>query len=72
MIGDFEDGLPLANVTIAGIKTQPSAMTATLAGQQCDSKEVQLHYSGEVVLLTNLESATGAGAWSGELCIELS
>lgn len=70
--GSFDDGLPLANVTIAGIKTGPSSVGLKLAGQQCDTSAVQMNYSNNVLLLTDLDGATSGGVWSGELKIMLS
>ena len=59
-------------MTISGIKSRPSTAAIKLASQECDASAVRFKYTNDTLYLTDLDSATRAGAWSGELEIILS
>lgn len=70
--GVYEDGLPLANITIAGITSRPRGVDVQLGGQRCNTGGAKLMYGdGDVLFITALEEATKAGAWSGNLGVQL-
>ena len=59
-------------MTIAGISSKPSSVSLKLAGQDCDTSAIQFSFLNNTLYVTDLDSATSAGAWSGELVITLS
>lgn len=69
--GSYMDANPLANVTIAGIKTAPKSISVNCGGKKSSSSAVQFHLQGEALYITGLESATKGGVWNNELVITL-
>jgi alpha-glucosidase len=69
--GSFDDGLPLANVTIAGVYSCPTSFRLEVAGQSQDSSSATQRCSGSTLHITGLESATSQGAWKDDLKIAL-
>jgi alpha-glucosidase len=80
--GNFNDDLPLANVTIVGTTSKTNSMTVNCG--QHDSQahgsghsagnattEPQSRYENNVLYLTGLESETQSGVWSSDLEIIL-
>ena len=72
MSGNFQDDLPLANITIAGISSKPQSITLSLDGKQQGTKDVKLALSNTSALyITGLEKATSAGVWNAKLKVTL-
>jgi len=81
--GDFNDNLPLANVTIAGAAQDSSGMTVKCGqeesqcyGDYCAKsgeakKGAHSQFKNNVLYVTGLEDATPGGVWSGDLEIML-
>lgn len=70
--GAFDDGLPLANLTIAGIKEEPKSISVTIGGKEQRCSDAMSAFADGVLTVTNLESATKvAGIWSGDVVITL-
>lgn len=74
--GNFEDGLPLASVTIAGYKggseaapAQPEGWSGWHGPEPVNSTGVQKNYENGTLYVTGLESSTSGGAWSSGLTI---
>lgn len=70
--GSFNDHLPLANLTIAGIKARPQSATIQLGGKTANATGARFNYTGDVLRVTGLNNATAAGVFSGEMEIKLS
>ena len=71
--GNYQDGLPLANITIAGTSSKVQSIEISVNGKQQDTKAVKLTYSNASALyITGLEQATEAGIWNDNLKISLS
>ncbi|KAF2153566.1 glycoside hydrolase family 31 protein [Myriangium duriaei CBS 260.36] len=70
--GNYNDHLPLANVTIAGVGCQYNSVSVHLGGQSCDTSSAKLRTSGSTVHVTGLEKATAGGVWTGALTLSLS
>lgn len=68
--GEFQDGIPLANITIAGADTLPTGIKLHVDGAACDSSVVEVKAGGGVTYITGLEGVTEAGAWVGDLRLE--
>ncbi|KAF8861840.1 hypothetical protein BDZ45DRAFT_687370 [Acephala macrosclerotiorum] len=51
----YGDGLPLSNVTIAGIKEAPESVCISLGGKTVDSKGVVLLYAADSVFVISPE-----------------
>jgi alpha-glucosidase len=69
--GNYCDDLPLANVTILGATSMPQAVKVYTDGKEQYTKNVSSKLENNVLYLTQLEDATSAGAWNGNLTIEL-
>lgn len=69
--GEYNDGLPLANVTIAGIQQAPKSVSITIGGKELQCSDAMSAFGDGVLTVTNLESATEAGIWSGDVTITL-
>ncbi|TKA74673.1 hypothetical protein B0A55_04709 [Friedmanniomyces simplex] len=70
--GDYHDGIPLANITIAGISSRPHQVSVNSGGKSCNTERAKLSYSnGGVLSITGLEQATYGGAWRGDLTVKL-
>ncbi len=69
--GSYEDGLALANITIAGCTAQPDSVEISIGGKSYDASGAQFAYENGALQITNLESATCAGIWSGDVSIKL-
>lgn len=67
--GDYNDDLPLANVTIAGLKTAPKSVSITVAGHQLDCNGAHSSFADGVLTVANLQSATANGIWRGDITI---
>ena len=79
--GEFNDHLPLANVTIVGVKDNAGGGGGTVncghgeghahtgwGKEQGDDKDgVQSRSENGVVYITGLESATSSGVWNEDL-----
>jgi alpha-glucosidase len=63
--GNYQDGLPLANVTFAGLPSCPSSIWASCDGKNLDTSGVQIDCQNSTVRVTSLEGATSGGAWTG-------
>lgn len=70
--GDYNDGLPLANITIAGLRSAPKSVSITIGGQEQDCNGAKSSFQDGVLSITNLESATENGIWSADVTISLS
>lgn len=68
--GAYEDGLALANLTIAGLQSKPQSVTVYLGGK-AQSAVPALSYEGQTLRITNLDKATQAGVWSADLEVKL-
>jgi hypothetical protein len=69
--GSYEDGLSLANITIAGCTTQPKSVEVTIGGKEYDASGAKFAYENGALQITNLESSTSVGIWSGDVTIKL-
>lgn len=69
--GDFEDGIPLANITIAGASALPKDIKLHVAGAACETSVVEIKTGGNVTYITGLEGVTTAGAWQSDLTLQL-
>lgn len=67
--GDYNDGLPLANITIAGLKSDPKSVSITIDGHKKDCHRAHSSFEDGVLTVTNLEGATKTGIWSGDVTI---
>ena len=67
----YDDGLPLANITIAGIKTRPSSVSINSGSQNCNTAQVSLEKKSNILYISNLETAMAFGAWNGDLVVRL-
>ena len=84
VVGEYNDNLPLANVTIVGVAGEVSGVAVNCgqgrgqahagygAWERNETSEIQSRYENGVVYLTGLESATQGGVWSSDLEINLS
>lgn len=74
MSGSFNDQLPIANITILGLKSSPTSAHMELGDKTLDSSDISLDCpsgSGNLYL-TNLEKATKAGVWGADFSLSLS
>lgn len=71
MEGDYNDGLPLANITIAGVQTLPKSVSITIGGKAYDASGATFAYENGALQISNLESTTSVGIWSGDVEITL-
>jgi alpha-glucosidase len=69
--GSFEDGIPLANITIAGASTLPKDIKLHVDGAACETSVITVVAGGDVTYITGLEGVTTAGAWKSDLTLEL-
>ncbi|KAK5679449.1 hypothetical protein LTS10_008267 [Elasticomyces elasticus] len=70
--GEYNDGLPLANITIAGISSHTHRVSVSSGGKACNSRGARFdHSNGGVLFITGLQHATSGGARSGDLTVEL-
>jgi len=70
--GDYQDGIPLANITIAGMKWKPQRVSVESGGESCNTQRARLSCDdGDVLRITGLEQATHGGAWKGNLIVKL-
>lgn len=70
--GNYADHNSLANISIAGAKTQPKYVAGTVGGHQCNTSQAGISYQDDgVIRITNLESATPEGAWAANLTLNL-
>ncbi len=70
--GDYQDGIPLANITITGIDWRPQRVSVDLEGESCNTERARLSCEdGDVVRITGLEQATHGGAWRSNLTVKL-
>ncbi|KAI7222071.1 alpha-glucosidase precursor [Hortaea werneckii] len=71
--GDYNDGLPLANITIAGAHdSQHSGWSGHHGGKPCNTRGTKMMYAeGGVVYITNLGESTRDGIWSGDFEMRL-
>ncbi|KAK5117469.1 hypothetical protein LTR85_008854 [Meristemomyces frigidus] len=73
--GQYEDALPLANVTIAGIKSRPHAVYGQHGNHGWKTwsggRAKLMHGDGDVLFVTGLDKATQSGAWSANLELRL-
>ncbi|KAL9079123.1 MAG: hypothetical protein Q9157_001963 [Trypethelium eluteriae] len=67
--GSYNDGIPLANITIAGIKTRPTSVTITSNGSKRNSRNVTLNRKDDALYASNIQGATSGGAWRGNLVV---
>ena len=65
--GSYHAAAPLTNITIAGVKSLPTGMNLTIAGQDCDTGVVSLVQGANVLTVTGLDAFTTKGAWEGDL-----
>lgn len=66
--GSYDDNLPLANVTVAGISSCPKSISVN--GKTASG--AKLSCSNGVLSVTNLEKATSGGVWNKALSFTLS
>jgi len=64
--GQYNDNLPLANVTIAGATKAPKSVSVTIAGQKQNSGSVMSRLDSGVLYLTGFANATQGGVWRGD------
>lgn len=70
--GAYRDDLPLANITIAGIRGQPNSLTLSVNGQQQPTDDVKFNYTDcGALYITNLDKATQGGVWNGNVTVTL-
>lgn len=71
--GEYNDGLSLANITIAGANgKQHSGWSGHHGGKPCDTRGTKMMYGeGGVVYITNLGESTRDGIWSGDFEMRL-
>ena len=84
VVGEYNDNLPLANVTIVGAAGEVGSVAVNCgqgegqahagygAGEGNGTSDIQSRYENGVVYLTGLESMTQGGVWSSDLEISLS
>ena len=70
--GTYEDGLPLANVTFAGIGYRTISVDVSLDGLAMDGEGIKLlHEDCGALKITGLEKATAKGVWKEEFKLVL-
>jgi len=79
--GDYDDALPLANITLTGLQSRPRSASVQCKGDEKKNNNqhghdgpggAKLMYGdGGVLFITHLESATRGGAWKQDLSIHL-
>jgi len=69
--GAFEDGIPLANITIAGASALPKDIKLHVDGAACETSVLAVKNGGNVTYITGLEGVTTAGAWQSDLTLQL-
>ncbi|KAI7576721.1 glycoside hydrolase family 31 protein, partial [Hortaea werneckii] len=71
--GEYNDGLSLANITIAGAHGKPhSGWSGHHGGKPCDTRGTKMMYGeGGVVYITDLGESTRDGVWSGDFEMRL-
>lgn len=80
--GDFNDDLPLANITIAGATKKPSSVSVNggraddhkgghKGGHSSGNATESVRFEKNVLYLTDLESATQGGVWKKDLEVRL-
>lgn len=69
--GDFQDGIPLANITIAGASALPKDIKLHVDGAACETSVVEIKTGGNVTYITGLEGVTTGGAWQSDLTLQL-
>lgn len=67
--GEYNDDLPLANITVAGLKEAPKSVSITIGGQQENCAAAHSSFEDGVLTVTNLQGATSKGIWSGDVTI---
>lgn len=74
MSGSYNDHLPLANITILGLKNSLGAAHITLGEAQLDMTGTSVNCSSTSgnLYFTKLEEATKAGIWSADFTLSLS
>lgn len=63
--GDYNDGLPLANLTIAGLTQAPKSVSVSIGGDEKDCSAANYAFQDGVLSITNLAGCTQEGIWSG-------
>ncbi|KAI9654492.1 MAG: hypothetical protein M1821_006582 [Bathelium mastoideum] len=69
--GSYNDGIPLANVTIAGIQTSPKSVSVSAERRTGKAGQIVFDKGANALYISNLQSATTRGAWSGNLSVIL-
>jgi hypothetical protein len=80
--GNFNDDLPLANVTILGTTSKTNSVTVNCGQHESQARGssygagnatsgFQSRFENNVLYLTGLESTTQSGVWSSDLEITL-
>jgi len=65
--GSYHQPGALANITVTGITRQPSAISMTMAGADCNTNQASVAFSEGVLRVTGLESSTNSAAWDADL-----
>ena len=70
--GPYQESAALANITIIGMKSEPSSCCIAYAGSQCQGGQVDTQYSNGVLRITGMEQSTQGGAFAEALELRLS
>ena len=65
--GNYNDGVPLANVTIAGFQGQVNGVSCIHGGQAQNATGGNVRYADGTLYVTGLEQSTNGGIWSADL-----
>ncbi|CAD0013396.1 unnamed protein product, partial [Aureobasidium pullulans] len=69
--GAFQDGIALANITIAGASALPKDINLHIDGAACETSIIEVKAGGNVTYITGLEGVTTAGAWQSDMTLKL-
>ena len=69
--GAFQDGIALANITIAGASALPKDINLHIDGAACETSIIEVKAGGNVTYITGLEGVTTGGAWQSDMTLKL-
>lgn len=70
--GSYNDSLPIANITIMGLSKNASSLHISLGESDVDSSTASWSFDNGTLRITDLETASQAGIWSGNFSLALS
>lgn len=70
--GSYQESAALANITIVGLKSEPSIYCVGYASSQCQDAQLDTQFSNGVLRISGMEQSTQGGAFAEVLELRLS